>query len=179
MSTNIVLLSGSPRKGGNTDKLAAAFTEGARSAGKSVTLFQVAEQQISGCLGCGYCTSENNVCIQEDDMPYILEALKKADTLVLASPIYFFTITAQLKLAIDRTYALLRDKPPINKAALLLTCGDKDGGAAEGAIVMFKRMCAYLKWEDAGVILATGLHYVNDIDGREELGQAAAFGREI
>ena len=57
MSNNIVILSGSPRKGGNTDRLAAAFVEGAEAAGKSVTLFRVADMSIGGCRGCGYCFS--------------------------------------------------------------------------------------------------------------------------
>jgi len=179
MGNNIVLLSGSPRKGGNTDRLAAAFKKGAEEAGKTVTLFQVAELHLSGCLGCGYCFTEKGVCVQEDDMRYILDALKKADTLVLASPIYYFSVTAQLKLAIDRTFALMSDKPPIKKAAMLLTCGDKDGGAAEGATVMLNRICEFSEWENAGFILATDLHNINEIDGREELEQAAALGREI
>ena len=92
--SNIVLLSGSPRKGGNTDRLAAAFIEGAESAGKSVTLFRVADMKIGGCLGCGHCFEEKGVCVQKDDMVGILNALGKADTIVLASPVYYFSVTA-------------------------------------------------------------------------------------
>jgi len=179
MGSNIVLLSGSPRKSGNTDKLAAAFKKGAESAGKKVTLFQVAEMQIGGCLGCGYCFNEKGVCVQEDDMPRVLDALRKADTIVLASPVYFFSVSAQLKLAIDRIFALLSDKPPIKQAALLLTCGDEETIVADGAVVMFNGICSYMKWEEAGVIIATGLHNINEIDGREELEKAAALGKEI
>jgi len=124
MSNSIVLLSGSPRKGGNTDRLAAAFMEGAESAGKTITLFRVADMKIGGCLGCGHCFEEKGVCVQKDDMPEILDALRKADALVLASPVYYFGATAQIKLAIDRTYALLCEKTPIKRAALLMTCGD-------------------------------------------------------
>ena len=179
MSKNIVILSGSPRKGGNTDRLTAAFIAGAESLGKRVTLFRVADMGIGGCLGCNHCFEEKGVCVQKDDMPQILGALRKADTIIFASPIYYFSVTAQLKLAIDRTYALLSEKPPIHQAALLITCGDGDVGAAEGAVVMYNHMCSYSKWEDAGIIIAPGLHEPGEIEGRGELEQARNLGREI
>ena len=179
MSDNIVILSGSPRRGGNTDRLAAAFKDGAVSAGKNVTLFRVADMKIGGCLGCGHCFEEKGVCVQKDDMIQILNALRKADALVLASPVYYFGATAQIKLAIDRTYALLSEKTPIKRAALLMTCGDSTDAAAEGAVVMYNRIRQYSKWDDAGVIIAAGLHKPDDIDGRAELEQARKLGREI
>ena len=179
MSNNIVLLSGSPRKGGNTDRLATAFKEGAESAGKNVTLFKVADMKIGGCLGCGHCFEEKGVCVQKDDMLQILNALRKADALVLASPVYYFGATAQIKLAIDRTYALLSEKTPIKRAALLMTCGDSSDDAAEGAVVMYNHIRRYSKWEDAGVIIVAGLHEQGEIDGRTELEQARKLGQEI
>lgn len=180
MSKNIVLLSGSPRQEGNTARLAAAFAGGAESAGKAVSAFPVAGMKIAGCQGCGYCMKDKKgVCIQKDDMAEILEALKKADALVIASPIYYFSVTAQLKLAIDRTYALLRVEKPIRRAAALITCGNPSGDVANGAIEMFAKMCSISKWENAGVVVAAGLHQPGEIDGREELERAAAIGRDI
>jgi len=179
MNMNIVLLSGSPRKGGNTDKLAAAFIEGAESAGKSVTLYRVADMKIGGCLGCGHCFEEKGVCVQKDDMPQILDALRKADAIVLASPVYYWGVTAQLKLAIDRQYALISDKPPIKRAALLMTCGDGGAKAAESAVMMYNNMRSFSKWDDAGVVIAGGLHGKDEIVGRVELEQARKLGMEI
>jgi len=179
MSESIVVLSGSPRKGGNTDRLAAAFIAGAESAGKSVALYRVADMDISGCKGCNHCRSAKGECIQNDDMPPILEALKKADALVLASPIYFFSVTAQLKLAIDRTYALNSVGTPIKKAALLVTCGDNSAKATEGAVTTYNAIRSYYKWEDAGIIIAAGLHKPGEIDDRVESERARALGREI
>ena len=112
-------------------------------------------------------------------MPTILEVLREADALVLASPVYYFSVTAQLKLAIDRTYALLRVGTLLKRAALLITCGDATTDAAEGALVTYKSICAYSKWEDAGVVIAPGLHKPDDITGREELDRARALGRQI
>ncbi len=179
MSKNIVLLSGSPRKGGNTDKLAAAFAQGAESVGKSVTLFRVADMKIGGCMGCNHCMIEGNECVQNDDMTRILDALMKADALVLATPVYFFGATAQLKLAIDRVYSLLRRKMPIKRAALLMTCGARLGDAGESVAVMYNRIIQYNGWDNAGVIMASNLHGMNDIDGRDELVMAGKLGREI
>lgn len=176
MSENIVVLSGSPREGGNTDRLVAAFIAGAETAGKTVTLFRVADMSISGCLGCQHCFGSNGVCVQKDDMSMILSAMKKADTLVFASPVYYFSLTAQLKLAIDRTYALIKNKPPIKKAALLLTCGDSTAAAAKGSVATYQGICAHSKWEDAGVITAPGLHAPDEIEGRDELEKARELG---
>ena len=179
MSKNIVVLSGSPRKGGNTDMLAAAFIEGAQAAGKNVTLFRTADMKIGGCLGCGHCFEEKGVCVQKDDMPRILDALWKADALVLASPIYYWSVTAQIKLAIDRMYPLISVKAPIKRAAMLLTCGNKSEDVNEGAIFMLKRLCSAYGWENAGAITAAGLHDVGEIAGRAELDLARALGRDI
>ena len=180
MSKNIVVLSGSPRKGGNTDKLAAAFKEGAESAGKTVTLFRVADMNVSGCRACEYCFENKGVCIQQDDMAQIIEALRNADAVVWASPVYYFTMSAQLKLAIDRHYALVKEGMPIKRTALLMTCADDTIEVAEGAIATFKQNAKYHNWEDAGILIVTGVHNVNDIDGREnELGQARKLGQEI
>ena len=175
MGKNIVLLSGSPRKDANTDRLAAAFVKGAESAGNTVTTFRTADMKIGGCLGCGHCFEAPGECIQKDDMTQILDAMKAADALVLASPVYFWSVTAQLKLAIDRTFALLRAKAPIKRAALLLTCGSRTGAT----LSMFETMCGFSEWENAGIVIVSGLRTPDAIDGRAELKAAEELGRTI
>jgi len=179
MSKNIVVLAGSPRKISSTDKLAAAFVEGAKEAGHTVTTFRAADMNISGCLGCAHCFKETGVCVLKDDMQKIFDALRKADTLVLASPIYFWSVTAQLKRVIDRTYALLKEGSSIRHAALLMTCGDSTAETAEPPIAMFRQICKYLKWQEAGIIIAPSIHAPQDIDGRPELEQAKQLGINI
>ncbi|MCL1985292.1 MAG: flavodoxin family protein [Betaproteobacteria bacterium] len=179
MSKSLVVLSGSPRKDGNTVRLTEAFIEGAKAADKNIALFRVAGLQIGGCRGCGHCFKHQGVCVQKDDMPPILDALRKADALVLASPVYFFGVTAQLKLAIDRFYALLELGMSVNRAALLLTCGNSSESAAESSVSMFRQICAYQRWEEAGVIVAPGLHNLGEIGGRPELEQARRLGESI
>jgi len=179
MNKKIVVLSGAPRREGNTEKLAAAFIDGAKSAGNNVVVFRTADMEIGGCLGCCHCFEEKGVCAQKDDMAAILEELATADALVLVSPVYYFDMTAQLKLALDRTFALLSVGTPIKKAALLMTCGDSSEIAANGAVATYKDICLYSKWEDAGIIIAPGLHNHGEIEGREELESAKALGVKI
>lgn len=179
MSKNIVVLSGSPRKNGNTVRLADAFIEGANAAGKEISLFPVAELQIGGCRGCGYCFKNQGACIQKDDMPPILDALRQADALVLASPVYYFGVTAQIKLAIDRFFALLEVGMPVKRAALLMTCGDSSASVTDPSVSMFRHICSYQKWEEAGIIIAPGLQNPGEIEGRKELEMARRLGESI
>jgi multimeric flavodoxin WrbA len=96
---------GSPRKAGNTDLMLHAFLEGAKAAGNEVIRLYVRDLEIRGCLGCGHC-DRTGTCIQKDDMQQVYPLLEQADQIVVASPIYFYGITAQLKLLVDRTQAL-------------------------------------------------------------------------
>ena len=169
MSKNIVILTGSPRKKSSSARLAAEFTDGAKAAGHSVTLFRVAGMKINGCLGCDHCREEKGVCVQKDDMTQISDALANADALVLASPVYFWGVTSQLKQAIDRMYALLQKRNKIKQAVLLMTCGDDTPKAAQPSIAMFREICDYLKWEVAGIIIVPGINTAEEIEGRSEL----------
>ncbi|MCL1941213.1 MAG: flavodoxin family protein [Synergistaceae bacterium] len=178
MRKNIVILSGSPRKNATTDRLVASFIEGAESAGNAVSCFRVADMKIGGCKACRHCFEEQSVCDQQDDMLSIYKELKKADVLVLASPVYFYSVSAQLKLAIDRIYALVKEGMPIKRALLLVTCGD-EAEAAAATVLTFRQILKYFKWEEAGIVIAPGLDQPEDIDGREELEQAKKLGQSI
>ena len=179
MNKNILILSGSPRRGGSTDSLVDAFIEGAKAADNQVVLFRVAGLKIGGCLGCEHCFKKQGSCVQKDDMLPILEALRKADALVLASPVYYFGVTAQLKLAIDRFFALIQEGMPVKRAALLMSCGDDTEKAAESSIGMFRQICSYQKWQEAGIVIAPRLHNPGEIKGRSELEQAKSLGGSI
>jgi multimeric flavodoxin WrbA len=96
---------GSPRKAGNTDLMLDAFLEGARTAGAEVSRVYVRDLEIGGCLGCGHC-DKAGTCIQKDDMQQVYPLLEQSQGVVVATPVYFYGVTAQLKLLIDRTQAL-------------------------------------------------------------------------
>lgn len=107
MKRNIVILNGSPRRKGNTAALVAAFTQGAEAAGHQVTTFFLEELDLHGCRGCfGGHSSQPCPCVQKDDMAKIYPAVKASDVVVLASPLYYWGFSGQLKLALDRLFAL-------------------------------------------------------------------------
>ncbi|MBR6230963.1 MAG: flavodoxin family protein [Lachnospiraceae bacterium] len=149
----IAVFNGSPRKE-NTAALIDAFCEGAKEAGHEVEVYHVGKMKIAGCLGCGYChTKGEGNCIQKDDLEKIMPAYKEADMIVFASPIYYFTMTAQMEAAIQRVFCI--GKPAkAKKAALLLSSGSP--GVYEGACAQFKEYLRYTGIEGAGVITANG-----------------------
>jgi multimeric flavodoxin WrbA len=178
MRKNITILAGSPRRGACSDTLAAALATGCEEAGHKVTTHYVADLKIGGCLGCGNCFQTPGECVQKDDMLSVLENMRNADALVLASPIYFFNISGQLKLAIDRFYSLLATPTRISRAALLIT-STSPAAVAAPAIGMFEQILAYLKWENGGCLVATGLKNPRDLDGRPELAEARQLGLKL
>lgn len=148
----VAVFNGSPRKE-NTSAMVQAFCEGAKAAGHEVEEYQVGKMKITGCLACEYChTKGNGVCIQKDDLEKIMPAYKEADIIVFASPVYYFTMTAQMEAAIQRVYCI--GKPAAKKAALLLSSGSD--GVNDASIAQFKAYMAYAGIEVAGIITANG-----------------------
>ena len=177
MGKNIVILSGSPRRKGNTEKLISAFKEGAEATGNTVTIFHTARMNIKGCIGCELCTEREGKCSLSDDMDIILDAMNECDMIIWASPIYYFSFTAQLKAVIDRTYPLVnKDK---KQAGLMLTFAYDNDDTAAGAVAIYERILQYYEWEDAFRILVPSVEHENDIDGRSELELARKIGNKI
>lgn len=154
----ILVLNGSPRPKGNTKKMVDAFREGAETAGHHVDVINVCQKDIRGCLACEYChTKGRGECIQKDDMQEIYTALKTADMLILASPIYYHNISGQLKCAIDRFYSAAYPKKPekLKKVAMMLSSGDTN--MYDGAIFSFQGdFLEYLGLENMGIHTAAG-----------------------
>jgi multimeric flavodoxin WrbA len=93
--------------------------------------------------------------------------------------VYYFGVTAQLKLVIDRFFALIQEGTNVKRAALLMTCGDASDAAATSSIGMFRQISAYQQWEEARIIVVPGLHTPGEIEGRPELEQARRLGGNI
>lgn len=102
MRKKVLILSGSPRKNGNSDMLCDTLIKGAKSAGHLTEKIYIQGKNISSCLACYGCRN-TNLCVQKDDMEEILEKMVRADVLVLATPVYFYSLSGQLKILIDRT----------------------------------------------------------------------------
>ena len=119
----ILILNGSPHIHGATSDMVDAFIKGAEEAGHSIVNINVAHKNIKGCMGCEYCREKGDgACIQKDDMQSIYPEILVADMIVFASPIYYFTLSAQLQAVIHRTYSI--DIPKnVKKTALIMSSG--------------------------------------------------------
>ena len=102
MSKKVLIISASPRKDGNSDLLCNQFLKGALSAGHHAEKIALREHQINYCLGCGVCNTSHK-CVQKDGMGELLNKMVEADVIVLATPVYFYSMDGQLKTFIDRT----------------------------------------------------------------------------
>ena len=149
----ITVLNGSPRPNGNTAGMVKTFREAAETAGHTVTVFEVCKMNVKGCMACEYCHERGQgECIQKDDMKEIYESLQDTDMLILASPIYYHNMSAQLKCVIDRFYSALYPKAPgsLKKVAMFLSSGDPD--MYEGARFSYEGdFLGYLGLEDGGI----------------------------
>lgn len=183
MPAKIVILQSSPRAQSNSSRLARELATGAQSLGAQVRSFDLARMRIHPCDACDEC-KQTGVCVLADDMQQIYPALEQADAVVLATPIYWFTYSAQLKLCIDRWYALeateggrLHGK----RFALLVAYADSDpySSGAVNAFHTFRDMVRYLHGEVAGIIYGSA-DAAGDIERQPELLQAAfALGKKL
>ncbi len=108
----VLVLSASPRRGGNSDILCDQFVRGAQDAGHAVEKVFLRDRNIGYCLGCGVC-NRTHQCVQKDDMKEILDKMVEADIIVMATPVYFYAMDGQMKTFIDRTvprYTEITDK---------------------------------------------------------------------
>lgn len=181
MGKKIIVLNGSSRKSGNTSALVREFVRGAEQAGNTVTVFDLGSMQINGCKGCfGGGKNPDSPCVQKDDMEKIYPAYKEADVLVLASPLYYWTISGQLKTAFDRLFAVAECdanyRNPQKETVLLMAA---EGYGFEESQYWYDRLERHLGWKSLGKVLCGGVMEIGDIKGRKELEDAYRLGNSI
>ena len=178
MSKNILILSGSPRKGGNSDYLCDKFAEGAREAGHSVEKIFVSAKKIGYCRAC-YACRETHKCILNDDMADILDKMIRADVLVLASPVYFYSVNAQIKTVLDRTltrWTELKDK----EFFYILTAGEDDRSIMERSVECFRGFADCFKGSrEVGLVCGHGLYEKTDARNSKFADEAYTAGKNI
>lgn len=163
MSKKVLIISASPRKGGNSDALCDQFLLGAKEAGHSAEKLFLRDHKINYCLGCGVCNN-THVCVQKDDMKGLLDKMVDADVIVLATPVYFYTMDAQLKTFIDRCvsrYTEISNKEIYFIVAAADTNKDNLAPAIEG-LRGFTRDCLEGS-KEKGIIYGTGAWQVGEI----------------
>ena len=182
MAKRIVILNGSPRKKGNTSELVKAFTRGAESAGHTVTEFFLDSMNIHGCKGCfGGRSGRDRPCVQRDDMDKIYPAVRECDVIVLASPLYYWNMSGQIRTAVDRLFALEEGEGNLlrghGRASALLMAAE--GHDFEDVLLYYDHLTGHLKWNDLGHVLAGGNGDIGDIEGKPEVSAAYELGRSI
>ena len=175
---DIVIISASPRKGGNSDILCDQFMKGALEAGHKVEKIALREKNIHPCLGCDACQNTHR-CVQKDDMAAILDRLVEADVIVMATPVYFYTMSAQMKTLIDRTvprYTEISGK----EFYFIATAADGNEKALERTIDGFHGFTDCLEnVTEKGVLLAPGVWKKGEVTATAAMDKALAMGRNI
>jgi multimeric flavodoxin WrbA len=186
----VLAFNGSPRHGGNTQVLLSAVAKGAASAGGEIEIIRLADLNISPCLSCGGC-DKTGVCVVKDDMGLLYEKMDGARRIILASPIYFYSITAQAKAFVDRAQAFWSRKYILKKkgewqentgklgffVSVAATKGEK---IFDGAVLTAKYFYDAIGFGYGGALLVKGIdkrgEMAKDVD---RMAQAEEFGRRI
>ena len=178
MSKKVLILSGSPRKNGNSDYLCDKFMEGAKSAGHEVEKIFVSDKKIGFCRACYACRNTGK-CFQKDDMEEILTKILAADVLVLASPVYFYAINGQMKTLIDRTLPVwmqIKDK----EFYYILTAAEDSEAIMQRSVECFRGFAdCFQGIQEKGVIYGHGLYEKQDVQKSLYVQQALEMGRNI
>lgn len=179
MNKKVLVLSGSPRKNGNSEILCDQFINGASEAGHSVEKIFLGDKKINYCIACGSCQRSNGVCIHKDDMAEILEKMIEADVIVMASPVYFYTMDAQVKTLIDRTFARYTEIK--NKDFyIIITAADEGKELLERTIEGFRGFMDCLPGaKEKGIIYGTGAWAKGDIKGSKAMDEAYTMGKLV
>lgn len=179
MNKKVLVISASPRRGGNSDYLCDRFMEGAQEAGHKVEKICLREKKTNYCLACYHCKDHNGLCAIKDDVPGIIDKIIAADVVVLSTPVYFYCMNAQLKTVIDRSvmkWTEIKDKD----FYLIATAAEDDDHAMEGTIKSFQGFLECLTdVREAGYILGKGVYDKGEIIGRPIVEEAREAGRNI
>lgn len=178
MSKKILILSGSPRKGGNSETLCAQFAKGAEEAGHTVDMVRLHTKKLGFCTAC-YACKKTGVCVQKDDMADILEKMGEADVIVLSTPVYFYQMTAQMKTLIDRTMASYYDQTLAGKEFYFIVTAAEEKPALERTMDGLKGLTDCIpNAKVRGRIYGAGAWQLGDIQGNPAMEEAYEMGRK-
>lgn len=175
----VLILSASPRKQGNSDLLCDRFAAGAKASGHAVEKIWLPEKAIGYCRGCGACDT-THACVQKDDMADVLDKMVKADVIVLATPVYFYSMDAQMKTVIDRTVPRYMDIH--NKDFyFILTAADTDPASLHRTMEAFRGFTedCLEGVREAGVIYGVGAWRIGEIKHTPAYSEAYDMGKAI
>ena len=177
MSKKIVVITGSPRKAGNSFAMTDAFIKAAQAKGHTVTRFDAAMMNVGGCRACETCFKSGKACSFDDDFNKIAPAVLEADAVVFTMPVYWYSIPAQIKAVIDKLYSFCVAGKDIagKECALIACCEEDDLTVLDGVRIPIERSAALIKWQIVGEVLVPGVLNTGDIEKTDGCRQAAAL----
>ena len=179
MSKRVLILSGSPRKGGNSDLLCDEFLRGAQESGNQAEKVFLRSKKVAPCNACYYCKSSGGKCAISDDMAEILNKMQAADVIVMASPVYFYSIDSQMKAVIDRSVARWTNIP--NKEFYyIMTAAEDSDTVMDCTLECFRGFAACLDGaQEKGVIYGKGVYEAGAIKGLPAMQEAYEMGKQV
>jgi len=178
MAKKVVILSASPRKSGNSDLLCDQFMLGANEAGHQVEKIFIRDKRINHCIGCGACQGNGGRCVQQDDMAEVLDKMIRADVIVMATPVYFYTMNGQMKTLIDRTYSRYSEISH-KEIYFIMTAAVGRKDLLERTLEGFRGFTSCLSGaKEKGVIYGTGAWNIGDIKRSSAMTQAYEMGKD-
>lgn len=182
MNRKVVILSSSPRRGGNSDTLCDEFMRGAVEAGNEVEKIFLRDKTINYCTGCSVCSQYKKPCPQKDDAAEIISKMLAADVIVLGTPVYFYAMSAQLKTMLDRCCGPYTEMT--GKEFYFLAAAAEESNEARPLLEhVFDNLMGFIDCLEnpvvKGKVLATGVWHVGEIKGNPALQEAFEMGRQI
>lgn len=179
MNKKVVIISSSPRKNGNSETLAKEFAKGATDAGNQVEFITLKDLKLEFCRGCLYCQSHDR-CVITDSVGALLGNVQNADVLVFATPVYYYSVSGQLKTFLDRLNPLFPRENKFRDVYLVATCADIENSAFEGTVKAVEGWIECFEGVKlAGTVLCQGVTDVGDVNDKEELKTAYEAGKNV
>lgn len=175
----VTVVTGSPHRRGTSFLLADEFIRGVREQGADVYRFDAAFRRVTACSGCDRCGLGSAPCVYRDDMFELNPHLLESSLIVFCTPLYYYGFSAQLKLVIDRFYAINTQFHHGRRAVLLATAWNSQDWTFESLVSHYKTLCRYMDWEDSGMVLGFGCGTRSSIEASEYPRQAYELGRTV
>ena len=181
MSKKILVITGSPRRKGNSFAMTDAFIKAAEERGHSVKRSDAAMMKLGGCHACETCYRTGKAGSYDDDFNTIAPDILEADAIVFTMPVYWYSIPSQIKAVIDRIYSLVVGGKDISgkECALIACCEEEDLTVLDGVRIPMERTAALNKWKMVGEVLIPGVLNVGDIEKTDGCAQAAALAEKF
>ena len=182
MSKKILVLTGSARKEGNSNRMARAFAAAAEARGHEVKLINTAKLKLNFCHACETCYKTGKPCSFDDDFNTIADDILAADALVFSTPVYWYSVPSQLKAVVDKMFSFViggRDGFFGKECALITCCEEEDPAILDGVRIPFERTADLNKWTVVGEVLVPGVLAIGDIDKTDGIARAAALAEKF